>query len=92
MSKLRTDTGWIARQAFKEIPNSIKILQKDPLAGAKIAGKAIVSGAKKVGGAIKNSLKKTWDIETKVKQNQKWQEDARKKVLERDKGEADLNN
>jgi len=84
MSKLRTSTGWISNAA-KQYGNSLVSGVKETIGDVKWA-------AGKVGGAIKNTLRKTWDIETKKKQNQQWQSDARKKVLERDKGEKDLNN
>ena len=82
---VRTSTGWMVKETIKGLP-----------AAAKTVGKYIATApgkaAKIVGGAIKSNLKKTWDIETKKKQNEKWQSDARKKVLEQNKGEADLNN
>ena len=90
--KIRTATGWMAKQTYP----SMTAVAKEIPSSAKKVGKYIATAPGKaagiVGGAIKKNLKKTWDIETKKKQNEKWQSDARKKVLEQDKGEADLNN
>ena len=90
--KIRTATGWMAKQTYP----SMTAVAKEIPSSAKKVGKYIVTApgkaAKIVGGAIKNSLKKTMDIEMQKEKNEKWQSDARKKVLEQNKGEADLNN